>query len=332
MYTVGLDIDTLKVSGVEETLHCFTALFAGTNLKNVPNILKTRMNGKIHFFYKLESAGNITSSVGNLLDYNKKLSPHRQKNSKLNDDQFGFYLAGLIEGDGHYNTSIHRLEIIFHEKDLFLAQGIRTRIGFGSVYKVKDKKAYKLSIGSQKGIERLFHLCNGKFVLPFKIEPFNKNPYGFTFLPPTKVVDLSNSWLSGFIDADGTIGLFLAKSPTHLLGISVRLSIRIIQKNSLVLEHIRAAFNVFLTNRNTLRISKDGAKRNCIHRLAFVDRKGSLRVLIEYLDNFPLRSKKTLQFFYLRKAYLIMEKKEHLTISGLNIIKKIKTRTENMYK
>nr|QYC94402.1 putative LAGLIDADG homing endonuclease [Oedogonium sp. 1_circle_61917] len=332
MYTVGLDIDTLNVSEVEETLLSNTALFAGTNLNDVPNILKTRMNGKIHSFYKLESAGNITSSAGNLLDYKKKLSPHRPKNSKLNDDQFGFYLAGLIEGDGHYNTSIHRLEIRFHEKDLFLAQRIRTRIGFGSVYKVKEKKAYKLSIGSRKGIERLYLLCNGKFVLPFKIEQFNKNPYGYTFLPPTKIVDLSNSWLSGLIDADGTIGLFLAKSPTNLLGISVRLSIRIIQKNSLVLEHIRAAFNeklLTVSHRKTLNISKD---KMGISRLAFVDRKGSLRMLIEYLDYFPLRSKKALQFFYLRKAYLIMEKKEHLTFSGLNIIKKFKTRTEKLYK
>lgn len=329
MYTVGLDIDTLKVSGVEETLLSITTLFAGTNLKNVPNILKTRMNGKIHYFYKLESAGNITSTAGNLLDYKKKLSPHRKKNRKLNDDQFGFYLAGFIEGDGHYNAFINRLEIIFHDKDLFLAQGIRTRIGFGSVYKVKDKKAYKLSIGSKKGIERLFNLCNGKFVLPFKIEQFNKNPYGFSFLPPTNIVDLSNSWLSGFIDADGTIGIFLAKSPTHLLGVSVRLSIRIIQKNSLVLEHIKAAFNLLKTNRKTLGIRKD---KMGIHRLAFLDRKGSLRNLIEYLDNFPLRSKKVLQFFYLRKAYLIMEKKEHLTLSGLDKIKKIKTRIEQMYK
>jgi hypothetical protein len=287
------------------------------------------MNGKIHYFYKLESAGNITSSTGSLLDYSKKLSPHRPKNRKLNEDLFGFYLAGLIEGDGHYNTTTHRLEIIFHEKDLFLAQGIRTRIGFGSVYKVKEKKAYKLSIGSQKGIERIFNLCNGKFVLPFKIQQLNKNPYGLTYLPPTKIIYLSNSWLSGFIDADGSIGIFLAKSSTHLLGISVRLSIRIIQKNALVLELIQEAFNVFLTNRKSLGISKN---KMGIHRLAFVDRKGSLRVLIEYLDNFPLRSKKALQFFYLRKAYLIMEKKEHLTISGLNIIKKIKNRTEQIYK
>lgn len=137
-----------------------------------------------------------------------------------------------------------------HEKDLFLAQGIRTKIGFGSVYKVKDKKAYKLSIGSQKGIERIFNLCNGKFVLPFKIEQLNKSPYG-------PIVYLSNSWLSGFIDADGSIGIFLAKSSTHLLGVSVRLSIRIIQKNALVLDYIQEAFNVFLTNRKSLGINKN---------------------------------------------------------------------------
>jgi hypothetical protein len=109
MYVVGLDIDTLNVSKVQETILSNTALFAGTYLNNVPNILKTRMNGKIHYFYKLESAGNITSSTGSLLDYSKKLSPHRPKNRKLNEDLFGFYLAGLIEGDGHYNTTTHRL-------------------------------------------------------------------------------------------------------------------------------------------------------------------------------------------------------------------------------
>jgi hypothetical protein len=100
MYTIGLDIDTLKVSGVEETLLSITTLFAGTNLKNVPNILNSflKMNGKIHSFYKLESAGNITSTAGNLLDYKKKFSPHRKKNRKLNDDQFGFYLHRIYCG------------------------------------------------------------------------------------------------------------------------------------------------------------------------------------------------------------------------------------------
>jgi hypothetical protein len=80
MYTVGLDIDTFKVSGVEETLLSITALFAGNSLNNVDNISKTIMNGKIHYFYKLESAGNTTSTAGNLLDYNKKLSPQGKNN------------------------------------------------------------------------------------------------------------------------------------------------------------------------------------------------------------------------------------------------------------
>lgn len=331
MYVVGLDIDTAYVSKVEVTLLKETALFAGTILSDAPNIFKTRMNGKMHYLYKLESAGNTASSTGNLFDYTKSfcaLSPHRPKKIPLNDNQLGYYLAGFIEGDGHFNKSTHRLEIIFHQKDLFLAKGLRTRIGFGSIYKIKDKRAYKLSIGSRQAYERIYYLCNGKFVLPFKIEQFNKNPYGLFLLPPNLKADLSNYWLSGFIDADGTLGIYLAKSKTHLLGVSVRLSIRIIQKNPLVLELIQEAFRVFKKRVPSISMTK----KTGIHRILFTDRVGSLRNLIDYLDKCPLRSAKALQFFYFRKAFIFMEKKEHLTQPGLAFIKKIKNRADLVYK
>lgn len=332
MYVVGLDIDTYIVSEVKETLLNSTALYAGTFLINAPNILKTRMDGIMHFFDKMESAGNTTSLTGNLFDYNKNycvLSVHRPKASRLNENELGFYLAGLIEGDGHFNKLINRLEIIFHERDLFLAYRLRTMIKFGSIYKVKNKKAYKLSIGSRKGYERLFNLCNGKFVLPFKVNQFNKNPYGLTLLPPTNKVELSNSWLAGFIDADGTLGIYLVKSNTHLLGVSVRLSVRIIQKNPLVLELIKDCFGIPLKNKKAPGISK--TKKTGIHRILFTDRAGSFLLMLNYLDKFSLRSAKALQYFYLRKAFLFMEQKKHLTQSGLEIIKHYKKRLELVY-
>lgn len=38
----------------------------------------------------------------------------------LNDDQFGQYLAGLIDGVGHF-TSKQQLDIVFHTLDASLA-------------------------------------------------------------------------------------------------------------------------------------------------------------------------------------------------------------------
>jgi hypothetical protein len=45
------------------------------------------------------------------------VTPHHPKynHSEISDEHLGYYLAGLIEGDGHFSK---RLEIIFHEKDI----------------------------------------------------------------------------------------------------------------------------------------------------------------------------------------------------------------------
>nr|QJS52060.1 putative LAGLIDADG homing endonuclease [Stigeoclonium helveticum] len=284
------------------------------------------MTGKTRELYKLQSAGNFTSSTGDLLDHNCPLSIHHPFNKPLTEIELGHYLAGLIEGDGHFNKSTDRLEIIFHEKDVFLAKYLRTRIKFGSIYKVKNKKAYKLSIGSQQGIERIFNLCNGKFVCNHKIKQFNKNRYSFAFLPATNKVVLTNSWLSGFIEADGCIGIHLAKSKTHTLGVSVRLLVRAIQKNKLVLTLIRDAFK----KHNPCKVSK--VKKTGLHTLSFTNRANSLKAIVRYLDNFPLRGSKALHFYYLRKAFLLMEQKEHLNLEGLQKIKRLKSRSEQVFK
>lgn len=326
MFVVGLDIDTFFVSWEEKIFPFSTELYAGTFLSNAPHIFKTSMIGKMRILRKLESAGNFTSSTGDLLDHNSALSIHHPSNKLLTEIELGYFLTGLIEGDGHYNKSTNRLEIIFHEKDVFLAKYLRTRIKFGSIYKVNNKKAYKFSIGSQQGIERIYNLCNGKFVCNHTIEQFNKNRYGFVFLPATNRVILTNSWLSGFIEADGCIGIHLAKSKTHILGVSVRLLVRATQKNKLVLSLIRDAFRKY----NPCHISK--VKKTGLHTLSFTNKATSLKAIVRYLDSFPLRGAKALHFYYLRKAFLLMEQKEHLTLVGLQKIKRLKSRSEQVLK
>ena len=67
----------------------------------------------------------------------------------LNDDQFGHYLAGLIEGDGHFSSQ-QQLVIAFNSLDASLAYFIKKRLGFGSVNKVKDKNAFLFIISTKK--------------------------------------------------------------------------------------------------------------------------------------------------------------------------------------
>ena len=51
----------------------------------------------------------------------------------------------------------------------------------------------------------------------------------------------------------------------------------------------------------------------------------NIRSILNYLDKYNLQSYKYLQYIFLRKTYLLMEKKEHLTEKGLDKIKNYKT-------
>jgi len=79
----------------------------------------------------------------------------------LNDEQFGHYLAGLIDGDGHFSSK-QQLVIEFSSLDVTLAYYIKGIIGFGSVKKVKDKNACFYIISKKSGIVRVINLINGK--------------------------------------------------------------------------------------------------------------------------------------------------------------------------
>jgi hypothetical protein len=87
---------------------------------------------------------------------------HIAKHSKpYNDQELGHYLAGLIDGDGHFNN-IPQLVIVFSASDAFLAYFLKTCLGFGHVRKIKNKNAYLLIISNKDGILKIVNLINGK--------------------------------------------------------------------------------------------------------------------------------------------------------------------------
>jgi Cytochrome C and Quinol oxidase polypeptide I len=131
-----------------------TLLYAGTT-----SLFSSKYSILNDIVKKLEqrskSAGNIlnikngTSEtlrdeiVGNSAAERVKLiSDHVPKHLKpLNNEQLGYYLAGLIDGDGHFSKAL-QLVIAFNSSDAFLAYNLKERIGYGNVKKVKDKNAY----------------------------------------------------------------------------------------------------------------------------------------------------------------------------------------------
>lgn len=172
IYTVGLDVDIICVSFLIVRSVIIIWLYAGNLLNfvcpfHVDGIIKQNhlliylINKKIELLRNYPIGGDNNNKIKELSAGNleveegfEDVSEHQQKHKKPEDDSdLGYYLAGLIEGDGYIGE--RGFEVIFHESDVATAYYIKKRIGYGSISKVKDKKACKLSIFHKKGVERV---------------------------------------------------------------------------------------------------------------------------------------------------------------------------------
>jgi len=147
--------------------------------KIIVTILKQRSQSAGNFiffnfnFFKVENK-SISETLRNK-SVIKKISVHIPTHLKpINNNEFGHYLAGLIDGDGHFSNQL-QLIIAFNEKDASLAYYIKGRIGYGNVYKVKNKKAIILVISNQFGLVTILELINGKLRTENKFNQINKN-------------------------------------------------------------------------------------------------------------------------------------------------------------
>jgi hypothetical protein len=129
-----------------------------------------------------QSAGNsdISDKINDLIQGSDHISDHLVKHNKPEtDEEFGYYLAGLIEGDGYFGD--HRFEIAFHKEDAFLAYYIKKRIGYGSVLKLKNKNSVRYVLRHSEGLKRVLELVNGKFLTDKKINQILTHKYDSKF-------------------------------------------------------------------------------------------------------------------------------------------------------
>jgi hypothetical protein len=135
-------------------------------------------------------------------------------------ENFGFYLAGLFEGDGHITkTGFH---ITFHINQLPLVKKIISKLGYGTIRYKKSDNTCVLNITNLAKLISFISLINGKLRTP-KISRLyslidyvngnSKTSIGIRAyvkipkLPLSSEPILSNAWLSGFIDADGSFDI-----------------------------------------------------------------------------------------------------------------------------
>lgn len=318
MYTVGLDVDRVNLVFTYEIL-----LYAGNFWLLSPLVFIAF--GKILVYFTGQSAGNLGSSTNakaetrnTYTSYSKlpPISEHVPTRPELSDEEFGHFLAGLIEGDGWFGKKV--LHITFALEDVQLAYQIKKRIGHGNVYKIKDKKAVRYILRNKEGLAILLNLINGKLVSTYKYDQLIAHNYGEDFnieiLLPVQIITLDNPWLAGFTQADGCYHISLAKSKTHRTGYSVRLEYSLKQNDVLPLRLLYK-----LLGKGNLSQYSTGIW--CYKSTGFL----TAHDLIMYFDKYPVYAGKYVNYLKFRKVYIMITQGKHLSDEGISKIRSIKT-------
>lgn len=297
-------------------------LYAGTTLYiwntpfNTEVVTKSKFSG--------QSAGNSFINRGTSENLRKETYDEKMKSISIHthshkkprtNHELGHYLAGLIDGDGHF-SKIPQLVIVFRSNDASLAYWLKSYLGHGTVKKIKDKNAYLFKLSSKPAIKELLLLINNKLRTQNKYNQVMNNvlihfkePMDFKI---NKSSDFNNHWLAGFSDADASFQVKIFNR------ISIRLNFQVDQKYREILNLIKTELGGNIGYR---------AKQNTYYygSTSF----GSAKKVINYFDNFHLQSSKHINYLKWRKVYLIIQNKEHLTLEGCEKILKIKNTINN---
>ena len=284
-------------------------------------------------YIKYGTSETLRDGVVEKLEHVKHISKHVPKHLKpLNNEQLGHYLAGLIDGDGHFSKA-QQLVIVFSSPDAFLAYFLKEKLGNCNVKKVKDKNAYLLIVSKKEGILNVLNLINGKLRSENRFNQvinniLNHDRYKDINIHFTMNLtdDFNNPWLAGFSDADASfqikiINRITRNKPEIRLNYQIDLSAQDWvhgprpwgQKNNILLMKIQN----YLGGNIGYRKSQDTYYYGST---SF----GSAKNVIEYFNQFNLQSRKHVSYLRWRKVYLLVQDREHLTETGLIKIQRIK--------
>ena len=233
-----------------------------------------------------------------------------------NDEQFGHYLAGLIDGDGHFSSKL-QLVIVFNSLDVSLAYFLKEKIEFGQIKKVKDKNAYLYIVSSKDGLIKVINLINGKLRTHKYNQVINNiinHPrYNENIIFEKNLSNnFDNYWIAGFSDADASFQIKIVNKITRSKP-EIRLNFQIDQKFKDILILIKEYFGGNIGYRESQDTYYYGSTTF-----------GSAKKVINYFDKYHLQSSKYINYVKWRKCYLLIQDKEHLSEEGISKIVKLK--------
>ena len=308
----------------------------------------------------------ITLSAGNFLslnllrifrDYTPKFvclyqnirlySNSARANARPNNDfnsKFASYLAGLIEGEGTIivpNTerspkgrlNYPSIQIVLDLRDLPLALILQSKINHGSISRKKGVNAYILTINNFEGLILIANLINGymrtpKIIALYRLIDWLNVRFDLNIVKKdkdTSNID-SNSWIAGFIDADGH---FLVRTTTVSKYPKIECKFELTQRqndhnNENNYEFLNLIADFLLTTVKEIRVDQPKPE----YKVRTTSLKGNL-ILINYMENYPLFSSKYLNYQDWRKVLEYFENKNHTNPESIKTIIEIKSKMNN---
>lgn len=251
----------------------------------------------------------------NTLSFNKFNTIYRDRyNTTLDPNWLGWFI-GFAEGDGYLGINEGRAVFVLTQKESQILYEIRDILKFGYVKEFEG--FFRFIVRKQSDVLLLFHLFNANLHLISKIEQLkewstqlnskvnNKDNKLKTITSPIKLL-LNNGWFSGFVDAEGCFNVYVAKNNKD---ISIRFIVD--QKEGLLL---------FNDLKNILSYGSIYNRKNNNFRYA-VSNLNSLSIIVNYFNQFKLRTKKQWAFNKWIVIYNCVLNKEHKSPEGIEKIK-----------
>jgi len=289
-------------------------------------------------YYRL----NITKAIsGEVL--NKALIDYKNTNNitaYANKDNLGYYLAGLLEGDGHLSlpslgkTTLNRVlnpRIVFtsHVDNLGMYTFLQSELGNIGRFQISGN-TIRYIIGDIKGILYFIDLIHGKLRTPKNkrlndlIEFLNaKYSLNISQSLLDKSSFIGNSWFTGFTEADGHFGIKylerLEKSETRKrsrsesISLVFRLDQRAYDESTFtsmrpfmddLASFLSCNVNIYTTAQNKEVLS------------LYVSAIDNLKLIVDYFNQYPLMGNKLNDFKKWETVYNIIKSREHLSVEG----------------
>lgn len=227
-----------------------------------------------------------------------------------------------------------RLIFVITQKDSKVLHEIQNVLGLGIV---KDFKGFsRFIVSNNSDCFLLYLLFNGNLSLLSRINQLNRwyilllglkilnlfKNFSMSIVPNILIIpfkpSLKDSWLSGFTDAEGcfSINIYKGKDKKNFCRCRYILD----QKDAReLLLHIRNMLNYGSVNLRN--------KTNNVYRLTVSmnkPRRKDFALIIQYIQEFPLKTTKSLNFELWCKILDLIKLKRHNTKEGLELIKRLR--------